>query len=278
MASISKRTAERLAAGIKRFQPIIASAKSRDVNESDTAIIVTDILSDIFGYDKYSEVTSEHAIRGTNCDLAVKLDGAIQILLELKAIGLELKDPHVKQAVDYAANQGIDWVVLTNGVSWKIYKVIFGKPIDQELVADFDFLTLNPRDQDHLALLHLLSKEGWTKSLLSDFHSQKQALSRFTIGALLLADPILATVRRELKRISPDVRVDPDQIRSVLTQEVLKRDVLEGDKAEEAKRKVTRSLNRPLRASSPDPIITPAPEPPQALTPAVPPESPKIGI
>src|SRR3954469_23313372 len=115
MPPIPSKVEDRLVTAIKRFQPVIASAKARDVNESDTVIIVTDLLAELFGYDKYSEITSEHAIRGTFCDLAVRLDGAIRLLLEVKAIGLELKDAYVKQAVDYAANQGVDWVVLTNG-------------------------------------------------------------------------------------------------------------------------------------------------------------------
>jgi hypothetical protein len=92
MARVANKVADRLAAGIKCFQPIIASAKSRDVGESDTVIIVTDILSKVFGYDRYSEITSETPIRGTFCDLAIKLDGAIKLIIEVKAIGLELKD------------------------------------------------------------------------------------------------------------------------------------------------------------------------------------------
>jgi predicted type IV restriction endonuclease len=113
--AIPARVAERLAAGVKRFQPILSSAKARDVNESDTSMIVTDVLAEIFGYDKYSEVTRELCIRGTFCDLATRIDGKFQMLIEVKAIGLELKEGHVKQAVDYAANQGIEWVALTNG-------------------------------------------------------------------------------------------------------------------------------------------------------------------
>ncbi len=95
-------------------------------------MIVTDMLAEVFGYDKYSDVTAEYAIRSTSCDLATKLDGTVQALIEVKAVGLDLKDLHVKQAVDYAANQGVDWVVLTNGLRWRIYNVIFGKPISQE--------------------------------------------------------------------------------------------------------------------------------------------------
>lgn len=129
MAKTPSKVTDRIASGIKRFQPILASAKARDVGESDTVTIIVDMLSEIFGYDKYSEITSEHAIRGTYCDLAIKVEGNLQMLIEVKAIGTDLKEPHVKQAIDYAANQGVEWVVLTNGLVWRVYKVTFGKPI-----------------------------------------------------------------------------------------------------------------------------------------------------
>ena len=67
------------------------------------------------------------------------------MLIEVKAIGIDLKEPHVKQAVDYAANQGVDWVLLTNGTCWRVCNVGFGKPITQELVVDIDFPSLNAR-------------------------------------------------------------------------------------------------------------------------------------
>src|SRR5690242_15588026 len=159
MAALSAKVAERVRDGLKKFQPILGSAKARDVNESDTVVIVTDLLQHLFGYDKYSEITSEHMIRGTYCDLAVKLEGKLAFLLEVKAIGLELKDQHVKQAVDYAANQGVEWVGLTNGTNWRVYKVVFGKPIDHEIVVEFDLLSLSHRNSDAIDLLGLLAKE-----------------------------------------------------------------------------------------------------------------------
>ena len=247
--NIPKRVSERIAAAIRRFQPILTGAKSRDVNESDTVIIVTDMLSDVFGYDKYSEITSEHAIRGTFCDLAVNLDSKIQFLIEVKAIGLELKDAYVKQAVDYAANKGVDWVLLTNGATWRIYKITFAKPIDQELVAEIDFCKLDIKKEEDLELLYLMSKEGWQKKVLDDYNEQKQALSRFCIGAIVLSDPVLDVVRRELKRLCPDVRIQNEQILGVLSNEVLKREVVEGEKYEAAKKKIARASSRSLRAA-----------------------------
>jgi hypothetical protein len=112
--AIPKKVGERLIAGLKRYQPIVAAAKARDANETDTVTIVKGMLNDLFGYDKYTEVTSEFAIKGNYCDLAIKLDGALATLIEVKAVGLDLKDSHVIQAVNYAANQGTNWVLLAN--------------------------------------------------------------------------------------------------------------------------------------------------------------------
>ena len=248
MFNVPTRVSERIAAGLKKFQPIIQSAKTRDVNESDTVIIVTDMMSDLFGYDKYSELTSEFAVRSTYCDLATKIDGHVQCLVEVKAVGTELKDNHTKQAVDYAANQGVEWVVLTNGELWKVFKVNFTKPIGQELVIELDILSLSHKKPQDIEALFLIAKEGFIKSALGEFNAQRQALNRFWIAAMLLTDPVLEVVRRELRRMSPDVRIDTDQIKSVLTQEVLKRDVIEGEKAEEAHKKVMKAAGRMLRA------------------------------
>jgi predicted type IV restriction endonuclease len=248
MSLVPNKVAGRLAAGIKRFQPILASAKSRDVGESDTVIIITDMLSEVFGYDKYSEITSETSIRGTWCDLALKIDGTIEFLIEAKAIGLDLKDAHTKQAVDYSANQGTDWVLLTNAEIWRVYKVTFAKPIDSELVVEINFSQLNPKKSSDVELLYHLTREGWLKSALGEFQAQKQALSRFFLGAMVLSNPVLEVIRRELRRLSPDVRIDLEQIKSVLVQDVLKREVVEGEKADEAKKKIHKVASKLLRA------------------------------
>ena len=247
MPNVPTRVSARLVDGIKRFQSILTTARSRDLGESDTVTIIVDMLADVFGFDKYSEITSEHAIRGTFCDLAIKVDNSLLTMVEVKAIGLELSDGHVKQAIDYAANQGVDWVILTNGVCWRVYKVTFAKPIDKELVLEIDFLKLSHRNEKDLECLYLISREGWTKSALGEFHVQKQALSRFFLGAMILSDPVVQVIRRELRRVSPDVRIDVEEIRAVLSSEVLKRDVLEGDKADDARRKLMRAANRALR-------------------------------
>ncbi|WP_317898773.1 type I restriction enzyme HsdR N-terminal domain-containing protein [Aurantibacillus circumpalustris] len=241
MATITQKIHSRISEGLKRFQPIVESAKIRDVSESDTVVMLTGILSEILGYDKYLDITTELAIRGTYCDLALKIDGKLSLLIEAKAIGIELKEPHVKQVVDYAANKGIEWVILTNSVNWRVYKVIFSKPIQNVLVCDVDFLKLRPKANEDIEKIFLLCKEAVSKSSLDDYFTQKQATNRFMIGNLLCEDSILNTLKKELKQIYPDIKVTNDEIRSVLTTDVIKREILTGEESEEAKRKIVKA-------------------------------------
>jgi len=112
---VGKKALDRIGKGLKRYRDILVAAKKRDVSESDTVVIVGDMMADILGYEKYVEISTEFAVKGTYVDLAVKVGNEIHFLVEAKAIGVELKDLHVRQAIDYGANQGIEWAILTNG-------------------------------------------------------------------------------------------------------------------------------------------------------------------
>ena len=136
--------------------------------------------------------------------------------------------------------------MLTNGICSRVYHIIFAKPIDQELVVDIDFSVMNSRSVNDVELLYLWCKEGCRRSILDECHTQKQALSRFFIGAMLQTNAVLEVVRRELRRVSPDVRIDMEQIKNVLANEVIKREVMDGDKATEARKKISRSASKAL--------------------------------
>lgn len=260
MATIPAKVETRIKEALKRFQPVIAQAKARDIGEADTSTLVKDILADLFGYDKYSEITAEYQIKSTYCDLAIKLEGKLALLIEVKSINSELKESYVKQAVDYGANQGVEWVVLTNAQCWQIYKISFAQPITNELLVTLDFNALTGKSKGDVESLFLLTREAQGKSLLDEYHQQRQALSRFMLGAVVLSEPVINVVRRELRRLSPDVRIEAEEIEHVLTEEVIKREVLEGDRASEAKRKVSKASAKVLRskAEKEEPAAAPA--------------------
>jgi len=252
MASIPKKTIERFLKEVSKFQQILQNAKNRDINEADTVTIVTDILCYIFGYDKYSEITGEFAIRGTYCDLAVKLDGNVKFLIEVKAIELSLKSNYIRQALDYGANLGIQWIILTNGIMWEIYQVYFEKPIRAEIVFSFNFLELNPRKIDCQEKLFLLCKEGLKKAAIDEFQEHRKIVNRFNIAAIILGETVLNTIRRELNKISLQ-RVEISEIDNILENEIFKRDVIDGKEAMKAlnsfKRATTKKQTSQIKKS-----------------------------
>jgi len=262
MASIPKRVSERLSKETRRFQKVLRGAKDRDINESDTVLIITDMLALVFGYDKWTEITSEYAIRGTYCDLAVKTDENVKYLIEVKAIGLDLKESHVRQAVGYGAEHGIQWVVLTNGIDWEIYRIKFERSdkthqLGHELLCAFNFLDLNPRKKEDQDILYLLCKEGLTKDVIEEYHERLMSVNKFVISAILQSDAGLNMLRRELKRVSPGIKVETDEISSILTTDVLKRDVVEGDSTKEAIARVKKAASRKRVKVKPKPSPSP---------------------
>jgi hypothetical protein len=238
MLNVPKKISERFHQRLKSLQSIIQGCKDRDVNESNTVTLVLDILCDLLGYDKYSEITKEHQIRSTYCDLAIQKNGVVQYLIEVKAIGYELKDNHTQQALNYAANKGCEWVFLTNGSRWIVYKVIFGQPIAQEIVIDIDLLCASSKNQADIEALYAMSKEGSEKNALNEYYIDRQAKDRFCIAAVLQTEPILLAVRKELRTLSPGIKIETDEILSVLFDQVIKRELLEGEKAAEAKKRI----------------------------------------
>lgn len=244
MSKIPSAVAKRLTSAVPKFKKILTQAKERDVNESDTVTIITDMLQEVFGFDKYSEITKEYAIQGTYCDLAVKTGKRVEYLIEVKAIGLALNDKHLKQAVNYAAREGIKWVVLTNGIKWEIHRITLENKVQNEKLFVFDFVEMDHRKAEQQELLFLLCKRGVKKDLIDDYYEHKQSVNRYTIGALLLTDSVIGVVRRELRKLKPGIKVSIEEIQRLIHGEVIKREILDSDAGIEANKKLSKFLKK----------------------------------
>lgn len=201
MAKIPSKVAGRLIKMIPAYKKVLSDAQSRDVNESDTVTIITDVLGDVFGFDKYSEITREFNIQGTYCDLAIKVDEQVQYLVEVKAIGIDLKENHIRQAVNYAANHGIKWVVLTNGAKWIIYRVLVDGKVSSQEVCSFNFLELNPKKSEDQESVFMLCRRGLDKDLIEQFYEYRQSVNKYMISAVLRSESVLNSIRKELRKM-----------------------------------------------------------------------------
>lgn len=259
---IPKKVLERLQGTLKTFQNIASIQKSRDVSEADTVTLVKDMLASMFGFDKYLELTSEQQIRGTYCDLAVKIDGKIRYLIEVKSAGITLSDAHLRQALNYGANQGIEWIVLTNGLDWRLYRIKFGQPIDFEEVSSFNLLSLNLKNEDDVKRVFLLCREGISSDAMDVFHQNAQLLNKFMLAQILIGDSVVALARKEMKRLFPDLKVESENILDIILNDVLKREVLEGDKVKDAQTRIKKAQARLAKATAAKPAKVEAPSDP----------------
>lgn len=232
--AIPKKVLERVTTQLKKYQAILVDAKSRDINESDTVAIINDMLADILGYKKYIEITSEQAIRGTYVDLSVRIGEEERFLIEVKAIGIGLKDQHVKQAMEYGAHKGIEWVVLTNGAIWRVYKIHFTQPIDQTLVFEIDLTQPAVKLPQLVECFSILSREVFSQLSMTMFYQQKQITGKYTIAALLQSPSMIGAIRKELKKIDSKVKIEDEDIKSLLINDILKRELIDSDEGKQA--------------------------------------------
>ena len=235
----TKKTEERLKTVLPKFQKVLGIAKSRDINESDTVSVINDMLSDVFGWEKYSEITSELAIRGTYCDLALRIGDKFEYLIEVKAIGLDLKEMHLRQAIGYGANKGIQWIVLTNGIQWDIYRLRFEQPIQWDVVARINMENVNIKSDSDFEKLLLLTKEGVEKNAREELYEKTQCINRYVVSQMILSEPCISLLRRELKKLSEGINVEEEEVKSIIANYCLRREVLDSESDD-----VNKAINR----------------------------------
>src|SRR6266498_311031 len=138
---------DRLKAAIRRFSRPLADLAARDANEGDTRLLVTDFLCDALGYDKYADLTTEYAVKGEFADYGIRIDRDLVAFIEVKRVATKLGAKHLRQVEMYAVNEGVEWMILTNGVQWRAYHVSAGLPVEIDLTLDVDLLSDAPPAQ-----------------------------------------------------------------------------------------------------------------------------------
>jgi len=176
--------------------------------------------------------------------LAVKKKKKLIFLIEVKAIGIALQEKHCQQALDYGANNGTEWIVLTNGLNWRVYQVKFEKPIRTELICEFNLAEIKLKNVSDMDKLYILCKEGIKKNAIDEFTQHKMVVNRYYIGAVIQSDFIIELLKRELKKINSLIKFDDDEVLNVIKNDVLKRDVIDSPEAIEAFDKYKKILKK----------------------------------
>ena len=224
MAVYQDKAKDRIKRGLRKFTPIAREARRNGVNEADTRLIITAILSELLGWDTFEDITSEQCIKGQYCDYAIKKSGGLLAIIEAKAAGITLSAKHLYQAVGYAASEGTDWVILTNGADWQVYRVVFDKPVSQDLVFEVSLLDEDTKPAEKAALLYLISKEAQRAEELSAYQKKKSALCGANVAKVLLGETMLDRLRREM-RTQYGHNASLQELATILVEDVFRPDV-----------------------------------------------------
>jgi predicted type IV restriction endonuclease len=179
---------------LKRYIPIFQQAHDQGINEAETSL--------------------------RNVDYAIKLSGKVRFFIEVKQACLSLKEKHIEQAENYAANAGIPWVLLTSGCQWQLYHLTFDDGIQSDLIWSVDILADELKAAaEKLTLLH---KKSIVKGELEDYYAKFKTLTPRSIVQAVFHENTLRMIRACLKN-STGVRVDEqelaDNIKKMISQE-----------------------------------------------------------
>ncbi len=217
-----------------------------DLDESGTRIMVNNLLIEVLGYKELEEVKTEYAIKSTYADYVVQVGRKKHFIVEVKAIQIDLSENHLRQAINYAANEGIDWVLLTNGRTYELYRVIFGKPITHRKVCCFDLADQEQMKQSVDCFAYLTRKAALSDKL-EKFWKRFQALAPTNLARHLYA---MEVVRHLRKRLNKDAKVlfPEDDIYDALHQVVVNKIEIQKPSFNSVKKKQMRKLANPNKA------------------------------
>ena len=170
-----------------------------DSDESATRLMVNYFLCQVLGYRELVDVKTEYCIKGTYADYVIQIDRKKYFVVEVKAIETDLNKNHVRQSIGYAVDEGIDWVILTNGRQIQLYRVTFTKPIKRELFFDFDLSDLKTINSAGKMIAYI-SKKSILKDELNILYDRQSAISTKKLSNMILKEPFLRTLRREMKK------------------------------------------------------------------------------
>jgi hypothetical protein len=205
---------QKLSENIKAYCKRFLSGSITDLDESGTRIMINHFLTDVLGYTALEEVRTEYMIKGTYADYMIQMSGKRHFLVEVKAFSLNLNESHLRQAVNYGANEGVEWALLTNGKNFDFYRILFEKPIIHKKVFSVDFSDA-ASVKAAIDKIQYLCKEMVNKNGLDTLWNKALALTPNSIAKILLCPDVVSMVRKSVNK-SYETKFEDQQIQDTI--------------------------------------------------------------
>lgn len=215
---------DRVRTAVRRFSRPLADLIARDANEGDTRLLVTDFLCDGLGYDKYEDLTTEYQVKGEFADYGVRIAKQLVAFIEVKRCTTKLTVRHLRQVEMYAVNEGVEWMILTNGQVWQVWHLTAGLPVMLDMAFEVDLLGDGGLAQKVDSLFYL-SKEAFKRHTIDDLWRVKAATSAKSLGMVITSDSVVEQIRKELRRQTGH-NMEGGELRELLVSNVLRSECL----------------------------------------------------
>lgn len=211
-----------IAGKLKSYKKKYIKKQYASLDESATRLMINSFLTEVLGYAELDDIKTEYRIRGEYADYVIQLARKKHFVVEVKSIQLDLTDNHLRQSLNYAANEGVEWVILTNGKQIALYRVIFGKPINSRKVFEFD-LSNNDDCKIMPEFIFYLTKKSIEKNDLNNFWKRFQALEPVQLSKNLYDGEVVKFLRKVLKKKTGLFFCDDDildSIHAIITKKI----------------------------------------------------------
>lgn len=133
-------------------------------HETRTRQVLIDPLLRELGWDVSdpAAVQLEYRVEQQWADYVLMSDGHPVAVIEAKRLGRGLEDDEIMQVLNYANRDGIDYMIVTDGDHWEMYKVFKKGTLEERLLMKFQLSQQLP----HKNVLQALGM--WKPNLVSD--------------------------------------------------------------------------------------------------------------
>ena len=186
---------------LKEYKKRFLNKKYDKMDEASTRLMINFFLTDVLGYAEFEEIKTEYRIKGEYADYIIQVGRKKHFVVEVKSIELDLNEKHLRQAVNYAVNEGVDWVLLTNGSMFCLYKVLFNKPISTKKIFEYD-LRKEKNVKNICKDLMLLSRKSVEKKELEKYWKRFEVIEPAGLNKLLYHKSVISAIRKVMKQKS----------------------------------------------------------------------------
>lgn len=185
----------KLSKALSRARREIAKDEQRSrgrMNEKETLHHLIEPVLGAVGWamDDSDQVRREYPTTLGHVDLALLIDDEPVLFVEAKALKHSVNEEKwIKQTVDYANGEGVDWCILTNGAEYRIYQTRAPGAFNAKLFNDvnIDISSEDKAEQSVETLLSLLSPQSMKLNSLKKLWDMRDVDRRvqFAIGNIV---------------------------------------------------------------------------------------------